>query len=402
VGIWEIKMKQDLVIFINCARDHYDVCKEVRNTFPNLVISIVWTDEKTKNLIYNLHKSDTHSYNFEEVYSEDLIQHYIKNYNILAVIPSGDDSVDLALRLQNRLTPKTSNSLQTIEIIADKNCYLDLLNSYGIVKTKQYKLDNIESFPVVIKPKFSKGGSENVWIVKNIDQIPNDINYDDFVAQEYINGIEYTIDMASINGEHHLLLASKYDKFKDELWQYKESIVNYSKERYLIQDIFEYLSQCLDALDWKFGITCAQVIVGKSIDLVEINFRKHGHINDNAVEKSTGIKLSTHMSNIYLAPEIFKNRIPMYDYYQPYDRFWVNIEKETYIENLDWSNVEALDSYIGKIDHCILFSFPGLIKKSTSMLSSFGMVSMSHHNKDIYERDVSTYFEWWKKSTNNL
>jgi len=393
-------MKKDLVILINCARDHYDVCIEISKRYPDVDVLLLWSDEYTKNLIYNQHRSDNISYNYEEIYNENIIKKYKSIYNIKAVIPSGDDSVELAFKLQKELTPEISNSTYTIELIKDKSKYLDFLREKGLVFTKQYDIDKIDSFPVVIKPKVSKGGSENVWLVNSTNELPKNIDKDFFVAQEYMKGIEYTIDIASYNGEHHLLLATKYKKNDGEFWQYCESIVDYYNERYFIDEIYEYICQCLDALSWKFGISCTQIIAGDKIGLVEINFRKHGHIHDKAVEMSTGVKLSTHVADLYLNPEIFKNRLPVYDYYQPYDRFWINIEKETFIEKIDWSSIENLKSFVKKTDHSVLFNLPNMLSKSTSMLSSLGMISFSHKDSIIYNQDIEFYKLWYNNLIN--
>lgn len=385
----------ELVIIVNPARDHYDVVKEIFNNYGYKIL-ILWSSEKDKNAIYNKYRADNTSFHYEEIYSQEIINRYSQEYKIVACIPSGDDSVDLALKLQTLYVPEKSNSVDTINLIKDKELYLNFLRKHGIVNTQQYSLNNIPEYPVVVKPKESRGGSENVYYVDSPSNLPY-LDHKDFVAQEYISGEEYTLDIATANGEHNLLLATEYSKRQGSLWQYKESIMNYKEQRYFIDEMYEYVCLCLDALKWNFGITCAQVIVDKlhKIHLVEINFRKHGHINDYGVYLSSGIKLSTHISNLYLDTDKFKNRISYYDYRQPYDRFWVNVETSKYIQTIEWEKLDKLPSFIGKIDHNILFNLPGIISPSTSMLSSLGMVSFSNADLIQYNKDVEMYEEWW-------
>jgi predicted ATP-grasp superfamily ATP-dependent carboligase len=393
-------MKNKLVILVNCARDHYDVCIEIKKKYKDIYIMILWSDEYTKNLIYNQYKSSNICHDYEEIYSDNLVEECKKKYNIEAVIPSGDDSVDLALKLQLKLTPNTSNSLETINLIKDKHVYLNYLKEKKSISTNQYNIDDIKTYPVVIKPKISFGGSENVWVVDNNNDIPININKNNFLAQEYVKGQEYAIDIASYNGEHHLLLSTKYFKNGNAIWQYQESIVDYINERYLIDEIFDYVCNCLDAIDWKFGITFTQVIVSDKIDLVEINFRKQGHIHDTGVKLSTGVRLSEHVVNLYLNPTVYKNRWQMYNYFQPYDRFWINIEKEKYLDTVDWNPIENLKSFVKRTDHLSLFNLPNTVKKTTNMLSSLGVVSLSHSNIDVYNNDVTYYKSWCKNIIN--
>jgi predicted ATP-grasp superfamily ATP-dependent carboligase len=385
----------ELVVIVNPARDHYDVVREVFNNYTYKIL-ILWSSEEDKNTIHNKYRKDDTSFHYEEVYTKEVIDRYAQTHKIIACIPSGDDSVDLALKLQNRYVPKKSNSLETIDIIKDKELYLNLLREKGIVTTRQYSLNNIEEYPVVVKPKESRGGSENVYYVNSLSSLPS-LNSNDYIAQEYIDGPEYTIDIATASGEHHLLLATEYSKKHGSLWQYKESVMNYTENRYFIDELYEYVCLCLDALNWNFGVTCAQVIVDEKhkIHLVEINFRKHGHISDHGVYLSSGIKLSTHVSNLYLNTDKFKNRISYYDYNQPYERFWVNVESSKYIESINWPMLEEIPSFIGKIDHNILFNLPKKVNPSTSMLSSLGMVSLSNSDLVQYDKDIEAYNNWW-------
>jgi predicted ATP-grasp superfamily ATP-dependent carboligase len=395
-------MKDNLVIIVNPARDHYDVVREIFKTYPSYKIMLLWSSEDDRNKIYNQYRSDNTSFHYEEIYSADLIDSYSESYNIIACIPSGDDSVELALKLQNKFVPEKSNSIETIEISKNKEKYLNLLREKNIVKTFQYELDSIEKFPVVIKPKESRGGSENVFLIESkedLNKIKINIDSSKFVAQEFVNGTEYAVDILTFNGKHVLVLATEYSKNNDSLWQYKESVMNYKQDRYFIDEMYDYVCNCLDALNWNFGITFSQVIVDKNAQfhLIEINFRKQGHINDHSVYLSTGESLAKHISNLYLSTNILENKMSYYDYKQPYERFWVNVETSKYIESVDWLDLEKIKSFTSKTDHNVLFTMPGVIQPSTSILTSLGMVSMSHHNLEQYNSDVDLYMEWWKK-----
>jgi predicted ATP-grasp superfamily ATP-dependent carboligase len=393
-------MKENLVIVVNPARDHYDVVREIFKSYPHYKIMVLWTSDEDRNKNYNQYRKDNTSFHFEENYSPELLDAYSKTYNIIACIPSGDDSVELALTLQNKFVPEKSNSIKTIEITKDKEKYLNYLKKQNVIKTFQYDIDNIEKFPVIIKPKESRGGSENVFLVKSKEDLKNiNIDKSKFVAQEYVEGTEYAVDILTYNGKHLLILASEYTKNDNSLWQYKESIMNYEENRYFIDEMYEYICSCLDTLNWNFGMTFSQVIVDKSgnFHLIEINFRKQGHIDDYAVSLSTGSTLAKHIANLYIDTDILKNKISYYNYNQPYERFWVNVKTEKYIETIDWEDLNKIKSFISNTDHNILFDIPGVISPSTSMLTSLGMVSLSNSNLDQYNNDVELYKKWWKK-----
>jgi len=95
---------------------------------------------------------------------------------------------------------------ETVKITYDKLKTYEFFIKNGIPTPKTYKLKDILNledinFPIVLKPRFGRGGS-GVYIAEDIE----DLNYcitkkckskTDYIAQEYIEGTEYTIDIFS-------------------------------------------------------------------------------------------------------------------------------------------------------------------------------------------------------------
>jgi carbamoyl-phosphate synthase large subunit len=101
------------------------------------------------------------------------------------------------------------SSPEVVEIADDKQLTADLLQELGMAAPVTHILSEVLNgaaslpYPYIVKPKTGGARSKNVYVIKNIDNIKNlaHICPDDFVAQEYIEGDEYTCGSVSFEGE---------------------------------------------------------------------------------------------------------------------------------------------------------------------------------------------------------
>jgi len=103
--------------------------------------------------------------------------------------------------------PVISNS-DIIELADDKYLTNQFLvkNDLPFPKTNRFsviaKVWNME-YPYILKPKNGGARSKDVYFVKNENELKKlDINLLDFVAQEYIEGDEYTCGTLTLNGKY--------------------------------------------------------------------------------------------------------------------------------------------------------------------------------------------------------
>jgi carbamoyl-phosphate synthase large subunit len=105
---------------------------------------------------------------------------------------------------QNGITPIVSNS-EVLEIADDKLRTQSFLHENGFLHARTYNLDEYDSelgFPMILKPK--RGGARSVGVItvrdkEDFDSSVRHIDRSNYVAQEYIEGDEYTCGTVSLN-----------------------------------------------------------------------------------------------------------------------------------------------------------------------------------------------------------
>jgi ATP-grasp domain len=152
--------------------------------------------------------------------------------------------------------------------------------------------DTLPSSPrrVVVKP-IRGVGSDDVHLCTSIESVQEAFEkihgstvfgapldkHDSVLVQEFAVGQEYAIDMVSRNGQHKVAAIWKYDKRPAN----GAPFVYYATELYdgaAAASITKYASQCLSALDMKWGISHTEIIVSEDTGeprLVEVNGRQH-------------------------------------------------------------------------------------------------------------------------------
>ena len=89
----------------------------------------------------------------------------------------------------------------TVKICVDKLETHNVFRKYHIPTPKIYEIDKVE-FPCIVKPRFGRGG-KSVFKVDNMEELRLYVKkVDNPIIQEFINGIEYTIDIfADLKGK---------------------------------------------------------------------------------------------------------------------------------------------------------------------------------------------------------
>ncbi len=83
------------------------------------------------------------------------------------------------------------------ETFLNKKCFYNKLQKDGFKFPEFYTVGS--SFPIIAKPNFGSG-AKNVALLNSLDDYKNFIDKDNFVFQQYIRGIEYTVDFIADNG----------------------------------------------------------------------------------------------------------------------------------------------------------------------------------------------------------
>jgi len=133
-----------------------------------------------------------------------------KKEKVDAILPGPEEEIiniakNKDLFLSEGILPIVSD-YKTVEIVSDKWKTYKFFVDNNIPTPKTYKLEdilnkeNIEfDFPIILKPRFGRGGS-GVYVIEDTEDLTYYVTKKcktDYIVQEYIKGVEYTIDIFS-------------------------------------------------------------------------------------------------------------------------------------------------------------------------------------------------------------
>jgi biotin carboxylase len=249
---------------------------------------------------------------------EDIIAVLVKTHNIKGIVSFVDrnDGVKIANDLSKRYYLVTgSNSNETIKIFNNKEDTRKLLLEKGLKSVSYRKGAVKEDFSdflslnkeIVIKPVNGQG-STNVKKISNIRELtdyfkkPNKNN--EFIAEEYIKGKEFSVESVTYNRNHYILgITEKMitgekntgSAFVERGHQFPARISKLDQER-----IIEYVKQFLDASNLKNGPSHTEVILSNEGPiLVESQLRPGGDLIPKLIELTTGIDIFSKTFDLY-------------------------------------------------------------------------------------------------------
>ncbi len=157
-------------------------------------------------------------------------------------------------------------------------------------------------FPLIIKPRFGSG-SRDVIAVKDQHEFKNalakiDLSKEDFLAETLVEGTEYGLSGAVINGKYiHILIR---EKLLTPL-PYRQSIGNLSAPEIL--EVTRYMQRVATRLNLKNCLINADLIITPEGEpfIIELAPRPSGHyLSSTFVEISTGVNMTKEWINMIL------------------------------------------------------------------------------------------------------
>lgn len=119
----------------------------------------------------------------------------LKRNNIDLVFPTHDTVEEfLALNSGQLAAQVLSSDKKTAQICRDKKLIFELFNDCDFCPEIYSK---IGKFPVFIKPRNSQGGNGSL-LIKSDEDIPSNIDLQNYVISEYLPGEEYTVDCLTV------------------------------------------------------------------------------------------------------------------------------------------------------------------------------------------------------------
>lgn len=186
----------------------------------------------------------------------------------------------------------------------DKYLYHRKLYANGLRNIKAYLIPKCQqgektydiTYPAILKPRYGSGSRGIFYICSHKELKDNLENIqevkEDYILEEAIEGIEYGVDGAVINGELKLILIRK--KINTQLPQRQAiSYLSVSNTSMGVKRISNQLSQVIKVLNYNNCLLHADVIVNeKNVFIVEISPRPSGHnLHSMFVPEATGVDM---------------------------------------------------------------------------------------------------------------
>jgi biotin carboxylase len=235
------------------------------------------------------------------------------------IIPNGIISIgsDLAILTVSYVANElglVGNSLECTNVSTNKFLMRERLNQNGLPCprfTNCNEIDKIHAtnlhYPVIVKPT-DRSGSRGVTKVNLSNELGNAINRamtesfgKEIIIEEFIEGLEYSVEMISWQGNHHFLQITEKETsgapyFVEKGQHQPASVSNDIKQR-----IISIIKKSLSTLGVEYGASHSEIIITKSNDIfiTEIGARMGGdYIGSDLVELSTGFDYVKSVINV--------------------------------------------------------------------------------------------------------
>jgi hypothetical protein len=316
----------------------------------------------------------------------------LDSLNITHILNGSDVGYKVYTKLISKYFPNITNQLLDIKI--NKYELYTYLKSKKIITTNQsivnslnYKNTNITK-PTVLKPINGAGGKD-VFYINSVDELSVlETLQGNFMLQDRIFGDEYSVDFVSSNGVHKLHAIWKYKKNDNHHHREEIDLVNPHTNPELLAKIYKYMSAIFSEIGHQNGPTHSEVMVSDDeINLIEINFRLHGHLGNGSQLLCIGASQAGETIKNYKNPT-WTSKLDTYNYYQPLKKILLNNKKEKYIESIDWEEIEKIKSVLATYKHNNLM--PGIVPVSTSVQTTLGFIMISNKDHEQFNKDVDT------------
>ncbi|SDZ33483.1 lyase family protein [Thermoactinomyces sp. DSM 45892] len=329
---------------------------------------------------------DPFKYPFLEKYPIHYVQINTENVDGMIRMVEGIPSVDLVfssseffVEIVNQINMHLrliSNRPEAISICRNKLALYEVLSKKGLCPKairvlRSTVLGNTASdfmpYPFVVKP-LKGSGSQGVRFIRDADQLAiyaNEIDQDEFIVQEYMDGEEFSVEVLSLHGEHHVMGITR--KYLGEEPYFIETGHDFPADlpRDETEKICCIVREALDEIGYVTGASHIEIRVKRqTVKIIEINPRLAGGMIPVLMNKCTNINmirlcLLVHLNKI----EEFAEEIARLTFLQKGVIRFKLAESKGEIEKIIIRKEEKDD----RLDHEIL-----LLKKSGDRISLSG------------------------------
>lgn len=302
---------------------------------------------------------------------------------------------------------------EATRLSTDKYVFHKKLNEENLRNVQLYlidentKLDEIKmEYPAILKPRFGSG-SRDVYFLKSKDDLKEIFEQikkmkEDFVLEQAVDGDEYGVDGAVINGKLQITLLRK--KVITPL-PVRQAVASFAETNMKLYDAVRiFLQKVIETLNYNNCLVNADLIINKEqIFVIEAAPRPSGHNLHNVfVPLATDIDIAEEYIKFLLGAKynfiptrIEKIQIRFFDFNDVYVKYiptLVQLKNKLGDSLVEWNCSIKENEYLGKVvnGHSIMgrgfFVVKGgtegdLIEKSDWVLSQFGVMQRGEKDK---------------------
>ena len=380
----------------------YGYIRLISNLYRDYNIIGLYSDRNSK--IVNPNKA-IHLLTEEIIFDDDFdeLVNRLKKYNPQCFLVGDDLGFPLADRLQHEFFPDHSNDPDKHQFRIDKLSGFKHLEDKNLVTFNQFLLscdtvDRCKTGNWVIKPTVG-AGNVNVHVNPSYDLIKQLSMTNGYMAQEFLHGPEYCIEIFVNQGVYKCTMASLYkgDHLVDNLFPWREENELISSDDPIVKILYDYIVPIIKELGVNLGLTWSQIKVNNGIpNLVEINYRSQGHGLVGPIHSATGNNWATESLRGYL--NLDYNSPTMYKKIGNFNKICVNNISQRFVESIDWTQIDQLKSLSHREERSHFF--PGIMPISKDFSTVMGMIMIQNNRNEVYQHDMNI-INLWKKELQN-
>ena len=389
--------------------------RSIRRRFLNTKIVVVWSSSTIMEANqWKIIHNETSDYEYLD--DNKLIDNLKGHEPIHAIFACGDTGISVVDQLRMVFTPSKCNDAATATVRTDKYSLYQHLKKTNLIKTNQWLIDknNLDQGSIlwdqiyIIKPLHGSGG-ENFATITNENELIQYLNKPSFhrwfILQEKVYGTEFSIDMVSQAGRHHLFAIWKYTKNTNSHVKDEVDLIRLPSEGHKVTNlIVDYVRKILDSIGLKFGPSHTEVMVTKDgdINLIEVNLRLHGHLDEDIqrrifITSQPELALLATNDNIHLSGTnySFLTKANL-------KKIFCNNKIEQYIEKINWEDISKL----ANSNWCRIYKsnylIPNVVKPTSCVQNCLGVIMLIQtSNDDLWHKEIAALRIWKEQLTNN-
>ncbi|MDQ0416652.1 argininosuccinate lyase [Croceifilum oryzae] len=236
--------------------------------------------------------------------SDELIRMVERIPNVDLVFSSSEFYVEIVNQINRRLGLVSNrpeaistcrNKLELYKVLSKKGlCPKAIHVSRSTVLASTIHENDIVPYPFVVKP-LKGSGSQGVRFIRDADQLAlyaNETDQNEFIIQEYMDGEEFSVEVLSLNGDHHVMGITKKHLGEEPYFveighDFPASLNGDESER-----ICCIVREALDEVGYMTGASHVEIrMKQQTVKIIEINPRLAGGMIPVLMNKCTNINM---------------------------------------------------------------------------------------------------------------